>query len=401
MSAENNNARQARRAALVHGSSSCERRIVRNVAGRSAGRLPRGLPSCRDPLPEPDGDAGAVDPPAGLTEPPTADRPPTSTRAPRGAPARPPPFVDPVDALRDHPHEDRMPDRSRYYLTTAIAYPNNKPGLHTLYEVIGADVIARWHRMKGDDTRFLTGTDEHSVNIAESAAAQGRDTREFVDEMVGLFTSAEDAAADRAGPVHPDDRPGSPARVAGDGPTGPRERRRLPRQVRGLVLPERGLQGALRPARDARRDALPQPPDHYPPVADGAQLVLPPVGLRGPAPRPLRGVSGLGPARIPQERDARLHPRRPRRHLDQPRDLPLGHPVPDRRERRDRGARGRLLGPGSRRDLRLVRRADQLHHRRRASRTTRTRSPGTGPPTSTSSARTSTGSTRSSGRRCS
>lgn len=85
-----------------------------------------------------------------------------------------------------------MPDRPRYYLTTAIAYPNNKPGLHTLYEVIGADVVARWHRMKGDDTRFLTGTDEHSVNIAESAAAQGRDTREFVDEMVALFTSAED-----------------------------------------------------------------------------------------------------------------------------------------------------------------------------------------------------------------
>ncbi len=86
-----------------------------------------------------------------------------------------------------------MPDRPRYYLTTAIAYPNNKPGLHTLYEVIGSDVIARWHRMKGDDTRFLTGTDEHSVNIAESAAAKGMDTREFVDGMVKLFTDAEDA----------------------------------------------------------------------------------------------------------------------------------------------------------------------------------------------------------------
>jgi methionyl-tRNA synthetase len=84
-----------------------------------------------------------------------------------------------------------MADRPRFYLTTAIAYPNNKPGLHTLYEVIGADVIARWHRMKGDDTRFLTGTDEHSVNIAQRAAELGRDTREFVDEMVGLFTSAE------------------------------------------------------------------------------------------------------------------------------------------------------------------------------------------------------------------
>ncbi len=86
-----------------------------------------------------------------------------------------------------------MPDRPRYYLTTAIAYPNNKPGLHTLYEVIGADVVARWHRMKGDETRFLTGTDEHSVNIAQRAAELGRDTREFVDEMVRLFTDAEDA----------------------------------------------------------------------------------------------------------------------------------------------------------------------------------------------------------------
>jgi methionyl-tRNA synthetase len=84
-----------------------------------------------------------------------------------------------------------MPDR--YYLTTAIAYANNKPGLHTLYEVIGADVIARWHRMKGDETRFLTGTDEHSVNIAMQAAAEGRSPREFVDEKVALFKAAEDA----------------------------------------------------------------------------------------------------------------------------------------------------------------------------------------------------------------
>jgi methionyl-tRNA synthetase len=84
-----------------------------------------------------------------------------------------------------------MPDR--YFLTTAIAYANNKPGLHTLYEVIGADVIARWHRMKGDETRFLTGTDEHSVNIAMRAAEVGKPPKDFVDEMVGLFQDAEAA----------------------------------------------------------------------------------------------------------------------------------------------------------------------------------------------------------------
>ena len=88
-----------------------------------------------------------------------------------------------------------MADRSRYYLTTSIAYANNKPGLHTLYEVIGADAIARWHRMLGDDTRFLTGTDEHSINIAQAAVDEGRPTREFVDEKVAMFKTAEEALA--------------------------------------------------------------------------------------------------------------------------------------------------------------------------------------------------------------
>jgi methionyl-tRNA synthetase len=86
-----------------------------------------------------------------------------------------------------------MPDRRRYYLTTSIAYANNKPGLHTLYEVVAADAIARWHRMTGDETRFLTGTDEHSINIAQSAVDEGRDPREFVDEKVALFKMAETA----------------------------------------------------------------------------------------------------------------------------------------------------------------------------------------------------------------
>jgi methionyl-tRNA synthetase len=82
--------------------------------------------------------------------------------------------------------------RPRFYLTTAIAYANSRPGVHTLYEVIGADAIARWHRMLGHDTRFLTGTDEHSVNIAMRAAEDGVDTRTFVDANVALFQEAED-----------------------------------------------------------------------------------------------------------------------------------------------------------------------------------------------------------------
>ena len=79
----------------------------------------------------------------------------------------------------------------RYYLTTAIAYANNKPGLHTLYEVIGADAIARWRRMRGDEVRFLTGTDEYSVNIAVRAAEEGMTPKDFVDAKVALFQATE------------------------------------------------------------------------------------------------------------------------------------------------------------------------------------------------------------------
>jgi methionyl-tRNA synthetase len=86
-----------------------------------------------------------------------------------------------------------MSPDDRYYITTAIAYANNRPGLHTLYEVVGADVLARWHRMKGDRTRFLTGLDEHSVNIAQRAAELGQSPKAFVDENVALFKTAEDA----------------------------------------------------------------------------------------------------------------------------------------------------------------------------------------------------------------
>ncbi len=66
-----------------------------------------------------------------------------------------------------------MPERAKFYLTTAIFYPSASPALHSLFEAIGSDAIARWHRMMGDDTRFLTGLDEHSANV-ERAARRAR-----------------------------------------------------------------------------------------------------------------------------------------------------------------------------------------------------------------------------------
>ena len=113
---------------------------------------------------------------------------------------------------------------TRYYLTTAIAYANNRPGLHTLFDVFGADVMARWHRMKGDDTFFLTGTDEYSVNIALTAQAQGRDPKAFVDEMVELYRARGGRPRHRPRSLHPHDRSRPPAGGPRDDPPGPRRR---------------------------------------------------------------------------------------------------------------------------------------------------------------------------------
>ena len=283
-------------------------------------------------------------------------------------------FCDPParlrPAVRPCYHRAAMPDRpesapERYYVTTAIAYANNKPGLHTLYEVIAADALARWQRMRGVPTRFLTGTDEHCVNIAERAAEEGVTPKAFVDEQVAKFRAAEDALLISPGPLHPDDRPRPRPIRPGDGPPGACGRRHLRRHVRGLVLPERGLPQPHRRRRDRRRDDLPEPSRGPAPVAHGAELVLPPLGLPG-APRALvRGAPRLRPARLPAQRDARLHPRRPRGLLDQPGRGRVGDPVPGAPRRVGRAAARRDLGPGRRHDLRLVRRAHQLHHRRR------------------------------------
>jgi len=75
----------------------------------------------------------------------------------------------------------------RFFLTTAIDYVNSRPHLGTAYEKITADVIARYHRLKGDDTWFLMGNDEHSQNVFKRAQEQGKDPLAYCDEMEQVF----------------------------------------------------------------------------------------------------------------------------------------------------------------------------------------------------------------------
>ncbi len=71
----------------------------------------------------------------------------------------------------------------KYYISTAIAYTSGKPHIGNTYEIVLADAIARWKRLKGYDVYFQTGTDEHGIKIEEKAAAAGVEPQKFVDDV--------------------------------------------------------------------------------------------------------------------------------------------------------------------------------------------------------------------------
>jgi methionyl-tRNA synthetase len=73
--------------------------------------------------------------------------------------------------------------KQKFYLTTPIYYVNARPHIGHAYTTIAADVIARRHRLLGDDTFFLTGTDEHGQKIERSAAAAGIPPQQFADQV--------------------------------------------------------------------------------------------------------------------------------------------------------------------------------------------------------------------------
>lgn len=75
----------------------------------------------------------------------------------------------------------------KFYITTSIAYTNAAPHLGYILELIYADALARYHRERGDEVFFLTGTDEHGAKIAKAAEKQKKTPREFVDSISSEF----------------------------------------------------------------------------------------------------------------------------------------------------------------------------------------------------------------------
>ncbi len=79
---------------------------------------------------------------------------------------------------------------SRFYITTPIYYVNDAPHIGHAYTTVTADALARWHRLIGDDTYFLTGTDEHGLKVQRAAEANGITAIEQADRFAVRFKDA-------------------------------------------------------------------------------------------------------------------------------------------------------------------------------------------------------------------
>ncbi len=85
------------------------------------------------------------------------------------------------------PHPMTDPPPQTFYVTTPIYYVNDKPHLGHVYTTMVADVVARYHRLCGHDTFFLTGVDEHSAKVVDKAREMGLTTQEWAEQNATAF----------------------------------------------------------------------------------------------------------------------------------------------------------------------------------------------------------------------
>ena len=76
---------------------------------------------------------------------------------------------------------------NRFYITTPIYYVNDRPHIGHVYTTTIADIVARYHRLRGDDVFFLTGTDEHAAKVIDAAAERGLTAQQWADHNAQAF----------------------------------------------------------------------------------------------------------------------------------------------------------------------------------------------------------------------
>src|SRR5574344_1427632 len=80
-----------------------------------------------------------------------------------------------------------MDSAKKFYITTPIYYINAQPHIGHAYTTIASDVLARYYRLSGKEVFFLTWTDEHGQKVEESAKKNGKNPKEFADEVVEKY----------------------------------------------------------------------------------------------------------------------------------------------------------------------------------------------------------------------
>ena len=86
-----------------------------------------------------------------------------------------------------------MSEKKKFYITTAIAYASRKPHIGNAYDIVLADMIARYKKMMGFDVYLMTGSDEHGQKIEEYAKAEGISPKEFVDNAAANIKAVWDS----------------------------------------------------------------------------------------------------------------------------------------------------------------------------------------------------------------
>ena len=174
-----------------------------------------------------------------------------------------------------------------FYLTTAIFYPSPGPALHSLFEAIGADALARYQRLTGKEVRFLTGMDEHSANL-ERLAHRARERSPRPGRRVGRQLAGRVRSVRyQLRPIHPDHRPRPRARPRSRWSAAPR-----PPATSTRAPTPAGTAPATtssRPSQPDRGRPVPGPPHPGAPVAGGGELLLRAEQVPGRASRSCTG----------------------------------------------------------------------------------------------------------------
>ena len=89
----------------------------------------------------------------------------------------------------DAGHATPFPMSKPFFITTAIDYTNGAPHIGHAYEKVLADVLARYHRLKGEEVFYLTGVDQHGQKVQQSAEKMGVEPQQFVDEITAKFVA--------------------------------------------------------------------------------------------------------------------------------------------------------------------------------------------------------------------